>query len=99
MEPKIRDGDYLVFRANPAGSRQGKIVLARGAIIDPELEGSFTVKKYSSEKVEDADTGWVHSRITLSPLNREFEPIHVDADGEDDSSVQVVAELIDKLVI
>ena len=99
MEPKIRDGDFLVFRAHPAGSRQGKIVLARGSITDPELGGSFTVKKYSSEKIEDAETGWVHSRITLLPLNRDFEPIRVEADGEDDSPVQVVAEFIDKLTL
>ncbi|MFR8553974.1 MAG: S24 family peptidase [Bacteroides cellulosilyticus] len=25
MEPTIHDGDYCVFRSNPAGSRQGKI--------------------------------------------------------------------------
>lgn len=27
MEPLIHDGDYCVFRANPAGSRQGKLYL------------------------------------------------------------------------
>ena len=33
MEPRIHDGDYVVFRAKPAGTRQGKIVLVqyRGA--------------------------------------------------------------------
>src|SRR5205807_10157756 len=39
MEPRIIDGDYLVFRARPAGSRQGKIVLARGPIVDPDIGG------------------------------------------------------------
>jgi hypothetical protein len=45
MEPAIRDGDYLVFRAKPAGTRQGKIVLAqyRGPA-DPDTGGAFTVK-------------------------------------------------------
>lgn len=45
MEPTIRDGDYLVFRANPVGSRQGKIVLVqyRGPE-DPETGGAYTVK-------------------------------------------------------
>jgi predicted helicase len=97
MEPVIHDGDYLIFRAHPAGSRQGKIVLARGAFTDPELGGPFTLKKYSSEKVTDVETGWTHSRITLSPLNMEFDPIHLDADREGDGGVQVVAEFIDKL--
>jgi SOS-response transcriptional repressor LexA len=53
MEPAIHDGDLLVFRANPVGTRQGKTVLAqyRGPA-DPETGGSFTVKRYSSEKRE-----------------------------------------------
>ena len=97
MEPLIHDGDYLIFRAHPAGSREGKIVLARGAITDPELGGPFTVKKYSSTKIDDAETGWTHTRITLSPLNREFGPIQVDAAAEGDCEVQVVAEFIEKL--
>ena len=54
MEPAIRDGDYLVFRANPTGTRQGKVVLAqyRGPA-DPDVGGAFTVKRYSSEKEGD----------------------------------------------
>jgi uncharacterized protein len=51
MEPTIHDGDLLVLRANPTGTRQGKIVLAqyRGPA-DPETGGAFTIKRYSSEK-------------------------------------------------
>jgi type III restriction enzyme len=98
MEPRIRDGEYLVFRAKPAGSRQGKIVLARGPITDPELGGSFTVKKYTSEKVLDEDGGWKNTRVTLSPINSAFEPIVVEDVGDDpDSSVQVVAEFLTQL--
>ena len=29
MEPTIRDGDFLVFRAKPAGSRSGRTVLVQ----------------------------------------------------------------------
>jgi type III restriction enzyme len=98
MEPTIYDGDYLVFRAHPAGTRQGKTVLARGPFEDPELDNApYTVKKYSSEKTTDVGTGWRHTRISLSPLNREYEPIHVESDGEDETSVQVVAEYIGKV--
>jgi hypothetical protein len=44
-----------VFRANRAGTRQNKIVLAqRRTISDPETGGSYTVKVYSSEKRGDA---------------------------------------------
>ena len=93
MEPSIRDGDYIVFRANPTGTRQGKIVLAqyRGPA-DPDTGGAFTVKRYSSEKAADDESGWRHTRIVLSPTNSEYQPIVLDADDEE--SVQVLAELV-----
>ena len=76
MEPTIRDGDYAVFRAMPAGTRQGKIVLAqyRGPA-DPDTGGAFTVKRYSSEKRETDKGKWRHTRIVLSPINPEYTPI------------------------
>ncbi len=96
MEPKIQDGDYIVFRANPTGSRIGKIVLVqyRGPE-DPETGGAYTVKKYQSEKVPDEESGWRHERIILSPLNPEFSPIILDGDQE--MSVKVIAEYIGTL--
>jgi type III restriction enzyme len=97
MEPRIHDGDYLVFRAHPTGTRQGKIVLARGPITDPEIGGPYTVKSYSSEKVEDPETGWRHTRIILSPLSREFRPIRVETADDQASPVQIVAEYLGKL--
>ena len=68
MEPTIHDGDLVVFRANPTGTRQGKIVLAqyRGPA-DPDTGGSFTVKKYSSKKRPGTDSDWEHAEILLSP--------------------------------
>ena len=94
MEPRIHEGDYCVFRANPVGTRQGKIVLAqyRGPA-DPDTGGSYTVKRYSSEKIADPDGGWRHTRVTLSPVNTtEFQPIVLTADSDDD--VRLIAELI-----
>ena len=42
MEPKIHDGDLCVMRANPVGSRQGKIVLAHHRdISDPDTGGAY----------------------------------------------------------
>jgi len=99
MEPRIHDGDYLVFRAHPSGTRQGKVVLARGPITDPEIGGPYTVKRYSSERVEDPVTGWRHTKVTLSPLNREFQPIFVEASGDEDDSLQIIAEYVAKLKI
>jgi type III restriction enzyme len=96
MEPKIQDGDYLVFRADPAGTREGKIVLAqyRGPA-DPETGGSFTVKRYSSEKEADGEGGWRHTKVTLSPTNPEYSPIILS--GDDAGAVEIVAEFLSVL--
>jgi len=93
MEPTIRDGDYVVLRAKPAGGRSGKIVLAqyRGPA-DPDTGGSFTLKRYSSEKAHDDEGGWRHMRVTLSPINREYAPIVLS--DRDAGSVNIVAEFV-----
>jgi SOS-response transcriptional repressor LexA len=93
MEPTIYDGDYVVFRAEPVGTRQGKIVLAqyRGDA-DPETGGAYTVKRYRSEKRVDADTEWRHSKITLEPLNREFQA-RVISENEVEA-FRIVAEFV-----
>lgn len=93
MEPSIRDGDYIVFRAKPVGTRQGKIVLAqyRGPA-DPDTGGAFTVKRYSSEKEASDEGGWRHTRVVLSPTNPEYSPIILSK--RDAESVQVVGEFV-----
>ena len=96
MEPRIRDGEYCVFRANPPGSRQGKIVLVqyRGPA-DPETGGAFTVKRYQSKKSDDPEGGWRHDQITLEPLNSQYQPIVLTPEREGD--VRVIAELVEVL--
>ena len=92
MEPTIRDGDYLVFRAKPEGTRQGKIVLAQyQGPADPDTGGAFAVKRYRSEKRKTAD-GWEHAKVTLSPTNPDYEPIVLTDEGT--NQVQVVAEFL-----
>jgi type III restriction enzyme len=93
MEPSIRDGDYIVFRAKPAGTRQGKIVLAqyRGPA-DPDTGGAFTVKRYSSEKEASDEGGWRHTRVVLSPTNPDYSPIILTQCAAE--SVQVVGEFV-----
>jgi len=96
MEPRIPDGSYCLFRANPVGTRQGKIVLAqyRGPE-DPDTGGQFTVKRYKSEKVPASDGEWEHSKIVLEPLNPDFKPIEIKSSDADD--VKVVAEFLEVL--
>jgi SOS-response transcriptional repressor LexA len=95
MEPAIPDGSYCLFRAPVTGTRQGKIVLVQlRDSIDPDNGERYTVKRYLSEKVVDDDS-WRHVRITLKPMNPEFQPIEITA--AEDSELQVVAELVEVL--
>ncbi|MDY7107964.1 MAG: DEAD/DEAH box helicase [Planctomycetota bacterium] len=96
MEPRIPDGSYGLFRANLAGSRNGRIVLVQHHdISDPEHGGRYTVKRYRSEKVESEDGSWRHVRIVLEPFNAEFEPITLQVD--DETEVAIIAELVEVL--
>ena len=96
MEPRIHDGDLLVFRSHPVGSRQGKIVLVQShGLADPETGGSYTVKRYRSEKSSSVEGEWRHTKVTLEPLNPEFKPIILQPEDED--SIQVIAEYIGKV--
>ena len=95
MEPTIPDAAWCLFRAPVEGTRQGKIVLVQlRDAIDPDTDQRYTVKRYQSEKAE-AEDSWHHVKITLKPVNPDFEPIVLT--GADDGELQVVAELVDVL--
>jgi len=95
MEPQISDNSYCLFRLNPTGSRQGKLVLVwhRGCS-DPTLGGEFSVKKYESVKASDGDGGWVHRQIRLRPLNPDpaYSDLVFDEGAEGD--IRVIAEFV-----
>jgi uncharacterized protein len=96
MNRRIPNGAWCLFRAKPAGTREGKVVVVQHrGIADPETGGRYTVKIYSSEKAATQDGGWRHERITLRPDSDrpEFEPIVITLDeGED--GFEVVAEML-----
>ena len=96
MEPTISDGSYCLFRAPVIGMRQGKIVLVqlRNAI-DPDNGERYTVKRYQSQ-VTDGDS-WRHTRITLKPINPDFQSIELT--GVEEGELQVVAEFVEGLGI
>lgn len=77
MEPRIPDGSLNLFRFRPVGSRQGKILLIQrfGALDDT---ARYTVKRYTSTKVETGEDQWQHGQIRLEPLNPEFEAWDVE---------------------
>ncbi len=99
MEPRIPEGSICLFRSPAAGSRTGRIVLARlRDAVDPETGERFTVKRYRSEKRSASDGPWRHFAIVLEPLNRDFPTIELQAeDGAGSGAVDIVAEFADVL--
>ena len=77
MEPRIPHGSLNIFRAPVVGSRQNKIVLVE---LLGELDDSarYTVKKYTSRKIQKSEDEWEHESIRLEPLNPEFEAWDVE---------------------
>jgi DUF2075 family protein/DNA replication protein DnaC len=96
MNRRIPNGAWCLFRANPGGTRQGKVVVVQHhSIADPETGGRYTIKLYSSEKAPADDGGWRHERITLRPDSYQpgFEPIVIQMDDDEDGFA-VVAEML-----
>jgi len=93
MESRIHDGDFCVFRANPAGSRQGKIVLVQhNSYYDPDYGGAYSIKEYNSTKSFDEYGNWQHEKIELIPHNKDYDPIIIDAEEADD--FRVIGEFV-----
>lgn len=96
MEPLIQDGDYCVFRSNPAGSRQGKVILAQHhSKYDPDYSGSYSIKTYTSRKKFDEYGNWMHEEIVLQPKNSAYDPIIINEDDAED--FRIVGEFVGKV--
>ena len=80
MEPRIPDGSLSIFRLNPVGSRQGKILLVQRSGVFDDTAGC-TVKRYTSVKAQSEDGQWRHERIRLEPLNPALEAWDVSPEG------------------
>lgn len=95
MNRRIPNGSWCLFRADPHGTREGKVVVVQHhSIADPEMGGTYTIKVYSSEKAPSDAGGWTHTKIMLKPDSDSpaFEPIVIEASAE--GEVTVVAELL-----
>ena len=97
MNKRIPNGSLCLFRANPGGTREGKIVLVQHRDIqDPDTGSSLTVKRYHSEKAlaEDGES-WRHQRIVLGCQTSApgYEDI-VLSDGDEVSDLRVLGEFI-----
>jgi hypothetical protein len=99
MNRKIPNGSWCLFKTNPEGTRQGKIVVAQHRFVDdPETGGSYTVKLYSSKKVATSDGGWRHTSVTLTPQSTDPAFVPIELTGDDAGAVKIVAELIAVLI-
>jgi len=95
MNRRIPNGAWCLFRANPVGSRQGKVVVVQHReISDTDTGGHVTVKVYESKKVSDQEGEWRHSAIILRPDSTlsHYQPIVLKPDQAE--QLIVVAELI-----
>lgn len=96
MNRRIPNGSYCLFRANPKGTRNGKVVLAQHRDIhDADIGAEYTVKVYRSEKEQLDDGSWRHTEIRLEPdsTDASYEPI-VITDAEP-GEFRVLAELVE----
>jgi DUF2075 family protein len=85
MNRRIPNGSWCLFKSNPGGTRNGKVVLVQHRNIDdPDHGGSYTVKVYHSEKTIDDDMIF-NTRIVLKPDTNAFgySSIELEDDGED----------------
>jgi len=95
MNRRIPNGAWCLFRLNPEGTRQGKVVLARHReISDTDTGGHYTVKIYESVKEILPDGTWRHASIILRPDTTAsgYEPIILSKEQSDD--LKVIAELV-----
>ena len=95
MNRRIPNGAWCLFKLNPAGSRQGKVVLVQHReIADTDTGGHYTIKVYESVKKEMADGSWRHVSIILRPDTTAsgYEPIILNE--KQSADLNVIAELI-----
>jgi len=93
MEPKIPNGSLCLFRKDPGGSRNGKIVLCRigGFAGDAPMA---IIKTYHSERTPSAEILGEARRIVLSSLNPAHKPIEIK-EGDEFSIVGIFERLIE----
>jgi uncharacterized protein len=93
MNCRIPDGSWCLFRSDPGGSREGKVVLVRHRnSLDPDA-GQYTVKVYHSDKIMEDDT-WRHARITLKPDSTDPKYKSIVLEPEEVGELKVLGELV-----
>ena len=82
MNKIIPNGSWCLFKKDPGGSREGKVVLVQHYNIqDSEYASGYTIKTYESKKVVKEEE-WSHKKIILKPnsYDPDYQPIELNDD-------------------
>jgi len=94
MNRQIPNGAWCLFRMNPGGTRNGKIVLAQlRDYSDPDFGAAFTVKRYESIKTvaDDGEQANVLVRLKPESLLDGYRMMEISPDEE---RIRVLAEFL-----
>ena len=94
MNQQIPNGAWCLFRLNPGGTRNGKIVLAQlRDHTDPDSGATFTVKRYESIKTVAHDGGPTNMLVRLKPESY-LDTYRVIEIAPDEERIRVLAEFL-----
>jgi hypothetical protein len=94
MNRRIPNGSWCLFRANPTGSRNGRVVLAEHReISDPDTGGRYTVKVYESEYSRTQD-GQRSGSVTLRPDSSAGHYRPIVFEGTEIADLRILAEFV-----
>jgi DUF2075 family protein/DNA replication protein DnaC len=94
MNKRIPNGAWCLFKANPGGSRNNKVVLVQNRDIqDQDTGATYTVKLYSSEKNAAGDE-WRHSKIVLKPDSYMDGYRNLEFDADYEGELHVIGEFV-----
>jgi DUF2075 family protein len=95
MNRRVANGSWCLFRSDPGGSRNGKVVVVQHrSIQDPDFAGGVTIKRYESTRREHEDGTWSHERIVLRPDSTMEGFRAIVLEPEDCSELRVLGELV-----
>ena len=94
MNKRIPNGAWCLFKANPGGSRNNKVVLVQHRDIqDQDTGATYTVKIYSSEKNAAGDE-WRHHKIILKPDSYMDRYRNLEFDANFEGELHVIGEFV-----
>ncbi|WP_300459907.1 DNA/RNA helicase domain-containing protein [Desulfobacula sp.] len=94
MNKRIPSGAWCLFKKNPTGSRNNKVVIIQHENIhDQDTDASYTVKLYGIERAIDGDEQ-SFSKIVLRPDSYIKGYENIEFENEQSSELKVIGELV-----